>query len=64
MSEITVESSKQDPNTLVLTISKTSFGEFIRELISEKKRIGRDIKGSFVFTREELLDLINLIISV
>lgn len=61
MSQITVQESQQDSNALVLTISKSSFGEFIRDLISEKKKIRREIKASFVFTRDELLDLITLI---
>ncbi len=61
MSNVSVHEPKDDPNAIVLRLSKESFGEFIRDLISEHKRIRRDIKGSFVLDREELLDLISLI---
>jgi hypothetical protein len=61
MSDISVKESGHDPGALVLTISKESFGEFIRDLISEDKQIRRDIKGSFVLDREEFLDLVALV---
>jgi hypothetical protein len=61
MSDISVHESENDRNVLVLTISKENFGEFIRDLISEKKKITRDIKGTFAFKREDVLDLISLI---
>ncbi len=61
MSDITVRESEEDKNALVLTISKESFGEFIRDLISEQRRIRRDIKASYTLGRPDLLDLIALI---